>query len=200
MEEQFLSLTLSPLHIESRAKRLDAVLDLKEHIHVTLKTFGRYSEVGSELCKCMGKLAESFESYNKTDPSLLSISQILMAYQGILSGHFEQVKEHIVGPLRQFVKDDIGRVEEGGRRANHDLDTYFKYLESYLTISRKEKGAKLQDKDTKLKAAHRQAVLSDFQLERSISLVERKMIIDISATVCFLASAVTRRSSPHPTH
>jgi hypothetical protein len=134
----------------------------------------------------MGKLAESFESYNKTDPALLSISEILVAYQTTLNGHFQQVKDHIVGPLKQFLREDIGQAEEDGHRANHDLDAYFKYLDSYLTISKKERGPKLEEKETRLKAAHWQAVLSDFQLERSLSLVERKMLIDISATVRFI--------------
>jgi hypothetical protein len=188
MEESVDFLNLSPIQFDALSTRLAALLRLKENLGSTIKCFQDYAEAGSSLCVCMQNLAGSFESYNifQTDPTLGSISGLLNSFQTVLGGHYAQVRDHIVGALETFLKTDIPRAEEVARKATHDVDAYMKYVDTYATTIRKRQHGPTDDHDKRLQAAHFQAVISSFRLERTLSLVERKQLFEVTANVHFI--------------
>ena len=117
MEKQFEFMNLSPLHMSTLLHRYDMVMELKEHVTATEKTFQHYAECGRQLCECMKKLSGTFQRYDefRSDPALQSISELLNSFSGTLKSHYDQVDEHIITPLKAFIKNDIGRVEEDSR-------------------------------------------------------------------------------------
>jgi hypothetical protein len=131
----------------------------------------------------MGSLSSSFESYNElqNDPTLCSISILLNSFQDVLSGHYSHVRDHIVAALALFLKNNITRAEEDARKAAHDLDAYLKSVDGYAASVTKRSRSTNDDRETKLKAAHLQAVCSSFRLDRTLSLVERRQVLEVTA-------------------
>ncbi|OHT01999.1 hypothetical protein TRFO_31018 [Tritrichomonas foetus] len=191
MEDQVDFLNLPPLHTNSLTNRLNLILQLKEHINYTTETFEQYSDVGLNLCKCMEKLSGSFTCYQEfqSDPTLRSISNLLDSFQSTLKNHYLQIEDLIIKPLIKFVKTDIREAEEKAKRANQNVDNYFRNVENYVALKKKNTN-ELQEIEGRLMASHWQAVESDFSFHRALDLVERKKLIEITATVCFLESAV----------
>ena len=99
-------LNLSPFHLLTLSKNLDTILELKEHINLTEKIFNRYSECGFQLSQWLQKLSETFQCYEefKTDPTLRNITELLYSFSCKLNDHYLHVKNHIIVPLKNFVK------------------------------------------------------------------------------------------------
>ncbi|OHT05525.1 hypothetical protein TRFO_26733 [Tritrichomonas foetus] len=179
-------LNLSPLHLNSLSVRMKEMTQLKEHINATSKTFQAYSEVGAQLCSCMSKLSASFQDYQEfqSDPALKAISDLLNKFQSSLKIHYEQIQDHIITPLKEYVKNDITSVEEKGKEATKAIDAYFKTVENYTMISKKKPQNELDEADVRLKKCHKKACFSDYLFMRSLDLVERRKLIEVLAHVC----------------
>jgi hypothetical protein len=50
MDEQYIYISLSPIHKLDLQKRLSEVLQTKKHVTHIIKTFKAYAAAGSELC------------------------------------------------------------------------------------------------------------------------------------------------------
>ena len=193
-------LCLSPIHIEKNQQRLAAILRLKENISATIKTVQRYAGAGTQLSNCMKKLAVSFKAYNEfqSDPTIRTISDLLTSFGDSLMGHYAQIEPCIVAPLRDFIKKDIAKVEEAAKVAARDTEIYLKTLDVWAALNKKKVKPTDQDKqerDGRLMSLHQVAIRSDFIYDRSLSFVERKKLVDVTAVVCFpcvcsLANAV----------
>lgn len=183
-------INLSPEHIKSLDSRLEALMTLKVHLQETVETFNKYSTVGKNLCTCMGKLSESFKCEEfQFDPTLQSITNLLDSFRETLFIHYDQIKDHIINPLTSFVSNDIKSAEEAGKARSQHLENYNKTLENFVSLKKgkniKEgQNAELEVLEGKLISIQQQAVFSDFLLYRSLELVERKKLIEITATVC----------------
>ncbi|KAH0785964.1 ARF GAP-like zinc finger-containing protein [Histomonas meleagridis] len=162
MEDNLQFLNLSPLHNHDLKQRLHEILDLKEHVLVTQKTFSQYADCGHQLCSCMEKLAGTFGNYKEfqVDPALRSISGLLLSFKNSLQSHYDQIEANIITPLKNFVKNEIGRAEEYGKKAFHDFDTYSKALEQFVSINPKKAPMEFEEKEGKLITTHWQAVYS----------------------------------------
>lgn len=184
--DSFQFLCLSPTHIEEHQARLNAILRLKENILGTIKTVQQYAEAGSQLVICMQRLAESFRAYNEfqSDPTIRSISDLLLSFGTILGDHYTQVEDHVVQPLRSFMKNDIQKAEDAGKAAIHDIEIYLKALDACAAMNKKKvkpTDFDKQGREVELMKRHQTAVSSDFMYERALSLVERKKLVDVTA-------------------
>lgn len=183
-------INLSPSHIKLLDSRLEALMTLKVHLQETIETFNKYSSVGKNLCSCMGKLSESFKCEEFVfDPTLQSISRLLDTFRDTLYDHYNSIKDHIITPLSSFVNNDIKTAEEAGKQRASCLEIYNKNLENFVSLKKgkniKEgQNIELESLEGKLIQTHGQAVFTDFLLYRSLELVERKKLIEITATVC----------------
>lgn len=188
-------LNLSPRHIKNLTDHLDDVVILKQHILDTIDTFNKYAEAGQTLCSCMEKLSNSFQCYREfqNDPTLQTISSLLNSIKDTLFHHYSRIDLHIVQPLDKFVNTDIKQAEEYGKVREHSIENYNKCLENFVSF-KKSKSSKdptnlqAEKMEINLMMAHGDAVQSDFNLHRSLELVERKKLIEITATVCIFIS------------
>ncbi|KAH0789052.1 ARF GAP-like zinc finger-containing protein [Histomonas meleagridis] len=185
-------MNLSPLHMSTLLHRYDMVMELKEHVAATEKTFQHYAECGRQLCECMEKLSGTFQRYDefKSDPALQSISELLISFSSTLKSHYDQVDQHIITSLKTFIKKDIGRVEEDNRRVSHCIDTYNKLVEQFVQINKKKPGADQEEKEARMMASHWQAVYSSFMFNRSLDYVERKKLLEITGTMLMFINLV----------
>ena len=182
--QQINALNLSPLHTYSLLQRLETVIELKEHILATEKTFEHYADSGLQLCECMTKLANTFENYEefKYDQTLSSISSVLSQFSATLKSHFDQVKEHIITSLKNFVKNGIMKTEEEGKKATHAYENYAKLMEQFVAINNKKLPPDLAEREGKLMAGHWQAVYTSFMFGRSLDYIQRKKLLEITGT------------------
>lgn len=184
MDQQINILNLSPIHEASLMQRLENILELKEHILATEKTFEHYTNSGLQLCECMRKLSDTFENYEefKSDQTLSSVSSVLNQFSTTLKDHFDQIKEHIISSLTNFIKNGIMIAEENGKKAVHAYENYNKLMEQYVSINKKKPCPDLADKEIKLIASHWQAVYTSFDFGRSLDYVQRKKLLEITGT------------------
>lgn len=183
-------LNLSPLHRKDLNDRLFQIKDLKEHLQVTEKLFTQYSQIGTSLTQVMRELAKSFQAFKEfnNDPSLKSIIELLNQNSDTLSQHFTTVPSHIIEPLHQFVAVDISKCIEAGRNSESSYNNYVSASEKYVAFTKKKAsvpGAS-EECESRLKEAHKQAAIADFNLSRSCELVDCKKLIEVSASVCIL--------------
>ena len=184
--DNFQFLSLSPTHIEEHQARLNSILRLKENIAGTIKTVQQYSEAGCQLVLCMQRLAASFTVYNEfqSDPTIRSISDLLLSFGSILNDHYAQVEAHVVTPLRNFMKNDIQKAEDAGKTAIRDVETYLKALDACAALNKKKvkpTDFDKQGREVELMKRHQTAVTSDFMYDRYLTLVERKKLVDVTA-------------------
>ena len=60
----------------------------------------------------------------------------------------------------------------------------FKSTENYASLSKKKPQMTQEEANSKLKTQHWNAVLSDFQYQRALELVDRQKSVEIAAQVC----------------
>ena len=190
---QFEFQSLSPSHIEEHQKRLNAILRLKENITTIIKTVQQYAEAGNQLAVCIEALAESFTGCGEfqDDPTIRSISDLLHSFKTILADHYSQVDQHVVQPLRNFMRDDIQQAEDAGKVASRDIEAYLKALDAVAAMNKKKikpTDMDKQEREVRLMKLHQTAVESDFMFDRRLTLVERKKLVDVTAVVCFPAA------------
>ena len=186
MEKQLEILNLSPLHVNEVSQKLKGITALKEHILSTIKTFQHYADAVSQLCGCMKKLSASIGSYPefKEDQTINSISALLSGFSEDFSLHSEQIQS-ITSKLKEFAQKEVVDTEEKGKKAKHDIDAFFKSTENYVTLSKKKPQMTQEEANNRLKSQHWNAVLSDFQYQRALELVDRQKSVEIAAQVCF---------------
>jgi hypothetical protein len=177
-------LRLSPAYLGKLKSRLQAMIDLKEHISRTIRHFETYTHAGQTLCTAMVDLAGSFESFQKFkgDVSFRLIHRVLLCFQSTFQEYFEQIDSFVIKPLREFLRKDIEKAESDGSHATHAIDSYLRAADSYAAP--RKKGSD-QDAYQRLMEAHNEASKKDLLFERSLVHVESKSLIDMSTTVCF---------------
>ena len=181
-------INLPPLERDSLDKKLFEIKALKEHLHVTEKLFTQYSQVGMNLTKIMDELVKSFQSFKEfeSDPSLKSISELLQQNSDSLKTHYTLITEQITAPLNSFITNEIDSAVEAGKTSEICYNAYVATTEKYTSLSKKKFNAPgaLEEMDNRLRDAHKQAAAADFILDRKCELVERKKLVEISASVC----------------
>lgn len=185
MEKQLEYLNLPPLHINDISQKLKGVSLLKDHILSTVKTFQHYSEAVTQLCGCMKKLSASIGSYPEfqEDQTINSISALLLGFSEDFSFHSQQIGD-IIKKLKEFAQKEVTDAEDKGKKAKRDIDSYFKSTENYASLSKKKPQMTQEEANSKLKTQHWNAVLSDFQYQRALELVDRQKSVEIAAQVC----------------
>jgi hypothetical protein len=165
--------------------RLQATVDLKEHISRTVRHFENYAHSGQMLCDAMIDLAGSFESFQKfkSDLTFQSIHGILLYFQSTFRDYFEQIDSFVIKPLREFLRKDIEKAETDGSHAAHATDAYLKAADSYATP--RKKGSD-QEALQRMMDAHNEASKKDLLFEQSLAHSESKSLIEVSTTVCLL--------------
>jgi hypothetical protein len=193
MGGQFEYITLSPSHVGALRERYGSILRLKENVNMMVKTFGNYSDAGTQLCSCMHRLTQSLEMYNESqaDPAIRTMSEVIAGFRNTLKDHFVEVKETIVAPLQRFVKDDIAKAEEASKNAGHWLDQYKRCMDSYAAQNKKKPTHEGDERDIHLLNTHWQAVYHDFMFERAMTLVERKKMPEVATMFLMFVQLAT---------
>ena len=194
MNENIEFLRLSPIHAYNLQKSVQKILSLKENIKHTKQTFEQYTQIGLSLCDCMEKLATAFKGYSKyeSDPTMISIHDLLINFKDTMKDHYSQVKQQIISHLDKFVSEDIEKAVSEGAKASHEYDNLCKCMDNYGVQTPKKKKSTIdsQEKIMKLIASYWDAGKSDFELSRQLELVERKKMIEITASVCFYCLSI----------
>ena len=188
MEEYSAFLNLSPSHLKEIRERLDALTQLRDHINSLENLFQKYSDAGLEMCSCMQSLANGFLSYSQVDkePTITSISNLLLSFGDSMSKYFIEVKEHILLPLHNFSQKNIISAEEYSKTAQENFDNYINLLEKN-TINSKKKSGEAPNLLPQIASAYSESIRSDFILSRNLDLIERKRLIELTTTVCFFS-------------
>lgn len=194
--QSFVFQSLSPAHIEDHQHRLNAILRLKENINTIIKTVQHYADAGNQLALCIEALAESFTGCGEfqDDPTIRSISDLLRTFKSVLAEHYSQVDDHVVKPLRSFMKDDIQQAEDAGKAASRDIEAYLKALDACAAMNKKKVKSNdmdKQDREVRLMKLHQTAVESDFMFDRRLTLVERKKLVDVTAVFLVFVNLVS---------
>lgn len=185
MEEQIELLNLSPLHLHEIITKFKDLSILKEHLISTSKTFQLYKDAVSQMSTNFRKLSTCIGGFPQfvSDPTIQSMARTLSNYADIFSDHMSEVQD-IANKLKEFVQNEVADAEEKGKKAKHEVDQYFKFVENYAMISKKKPQMTPQEADGRLKSSHWTAVISDFQYHRALELVERKTLYELTAQVC----------------
>jgi hypothetical protein len=175
------------MHLSSLKRRLEKILVLKEHVRETIHTFESYAQAGQRLTDSLMNLADSFECYNEfqKDSSFRSIHSVLCDCQSTLSGHYRQIHDFVVKPLRDFLNKDVSQAEENGRQAAHEIDAYMRASDLYVSGGRKKADSD-SERESRLIAAHLAAAEADLAFEQSLAQVERKTLLEVSTNVYFV--------------
>ena len=182
MEEAIGYLNLSPLHLDSLQKRLQAIVNTRGTITDTLKIFKKYTEIGNSFCDVMNQLARHFVDFGsiKDDPNISSVCELLNSFQDTMRNHFAIIESAVMQPLETFVQTDISQAVACGRQAEREYDNFHSLVEKYVSLSKKKVNEHDHEEyDMKLMQAHGRAVLADFTFDRTLELVERKKNVEI---------------------
>lgn len=185
MDKQLEYLYLSPLHINDISQRLKGVTLLKDHILSTVKSFQQYSDAVTQLITCMKKISASIGSYPEfsEDRTINSISALLLNFSENFSLHSTHI-QCIITKLKEFAQKEVADAEDKGKKAKRDIEAYFKATENYASLSKKKPQMTQEEANSRLKSQHWNAVLSDFQYQRALELVDRQKSPEIAAQVC----------------
>lgn len=189
MNENIDFLRVSPIFTSKLQKSAENVLKLREHIRQTRQVFDQYAQIGGNLCQCMEVLAGSFKELSEfeNDSTMVSIHDLLLKFVVTMKEHYKQVKLQIITHLDDFMTNDIGEAETKNAKVSHEFDILNKALDNYDIQKTKKKKAQndSQEKIMKLIAMYWDAGKSVFELNQQLELVERKKLIEITASVCF---------------
>ncbi|EAX96541.1 ARF GAP-like zinc finger-containing protein [Trichomonas vaginalis G3] len=182
MEETIAYLNLSPLHVDGLHKRLDSIQKMASLIIEAERTFGKYVEVGKQLCGIMHKLSVSFTNFGNIegDPNIVSIVELLNSFSETMNTHYDMISTAVISPLTQFINNDVKNAEQLGKQAEKMYDNYHSTFEKYVSLSKKKTSdTEIEEFDMKLMQSHGRAVFADFQLSRQLELVERKKNVEV---------------------
>lgn len=189
MNENIEFLRISPIYAAKLQKSTENVMKLREHIKQTKQVFEQYAQIGSNLCECMENLAYSFKELSdfENDTTMISIHDLLLKFKSTMKEHYNQVKQQIIKHLDDFMNKDIEEAVVRNSKASHEFDNLNKAMDNYVLQKSKKKKLQndSQEKIMKLIALYWDTGKSIFELNRQLELVERKKLIEITASVCF---------------
>lgn len=189
MQAQIDEYKLSPENELIWNERMHKADELEKNILETRQIFTKYVECGNETCQNISRLMKNFELCIGSDKSLTPILSILSKFEAIISNHYKFIQTSIINQIDKFTNSDIKKTENDGKQAAHENTTFSKLLDSYVSIPIKKRAqntAEFNDLETKLIAQNWMAIKSNFSFARSLGLIERKRILDITSYVCLV--------------
>ncbi|KAK8845774.1 hypothetical protein M9Y10_020693 [Tritrichomonas musculus] len=187
MQKQIDEYKLSPKNELILQDRMHQVDELERNIEETRQVFAKYIESGNEMCQNVNKLVKNFENLIGPDKSLSPVINILTKFATLMTDHYKLVQESIIDKIDMFTNSDIRQAEEDGKAANKEYSSYSKLLDSYVSVPTKKRSQnnEFHDLQAKLLAQNWMAIKSNFSFSRSLGLIERKRVLEMTSYVCF---------------
>lgn len=186
MQKQIDEYKLSPANEMILQNRMQQVDELQKNINETRQVFSKYIEHGKEMCQNVVKLAKNFEACIGADNSLIPIINLLSKFESIMTDHYNLVQTSIVNQIDKFTNSDIKKTEFDGKTAKQENSSFSKLLDSYVSIpikKRNQNSQEFKDLETKLIAQNWVAIKSNFSFARSLGLIERKRVLEMTSYV-----------------
>lgn len=186
MQAQIDEYKLSPKNELILQDRIHQVDELEKNISETRQIFSKYIENGNETCQSILKLVKNFESLIGFDKSLSPIILTLSKLSNVLTEHYKYVEESIINQIDKFTNNDLKEAKNDGKAANKEYSSFSKLLDSYVSIPTKKRSqnAEFNDLQAKLLAQNWTAIKSNFSFSRSLGLIERKRVLEMTSQVC----------------
>ena len=186
MQSQIDEYKLSPANELNLQNRLHQVDELQKNIMETRQIFSKYIENGREMCENVTKLAKNFELCIGQDKSLSPIINVLTQFESILNDHYAVIESSIINQIDKFISSDVKKAEIDGKTANQENLSFSKLLDSYVSVpikKRSQNSTEFTELETKLIAQNWMAIKSNFSFARSLDLIERKSVLELTSYV-----------------
>lgn len=189
MDEYSVFLNMSPVYVKQLHDQLQKISSLRNHILSLETSFEKYSFAGLEMCSSMQTLANAFTTYSEIDkdPTITSMSDLLLSFGDSMSKYFHEVQDHILIPLRNFNEKVISGIENDEEKAKISQENYIQLAEKY-SINSKKKAGNEKEILSQLTTAYSDSIRTNFILSRNIELVNRKRLLELTSTVCIYSS------------
>lgn len=188
MQKQIDEYKLSPRNEIILQDRLHQIDELQNNINETRQVFEKYIEHGNEMCQNIVKLVKNFESIIGFDKSISPMIEILSKFSSVMSDHYQFVQTSIIDELDKFTNTDLKVAEDNGKDAKKEYATFSKLLDSYVStpIKKRSQNPEFTELQTKLIAQNWTAIKSNFTFSKSLGLIERKRVLEMTQHVCFI--------------
>lgn len=188
METTIDAYNLSPINQEILTQRLRQTDDLKKNIENTRQFFCEYIDLGKKMCASIFKLINCFDSSVGCDISLKSILKLLSGYTKAYVKHYNDIETLVISQIDKYLHNEIETAIQNGKQATHETKALSKLLDQYVSIPIKKRnqngGAEFAEKETKLIGQNWVAIRTNFKFARSLDLIERKRILELTSAVC----------------
>lgn len=186
MQEVIDEYKLSPRNELILHERLHQIDELQNNITETHQVFTKYIENGTEMCQNVLKLVKNFESIIGFDKSISPMIEILSKFCTIMTDHYKYVQEKIIDEIDKFTNTELKMAEDDGKSAKKEYSSFSKLLDSYASvpIKKRSQNPEFNELQTKLIAQNWSTVKSNFTFSKSLGLIERKRVLEMTSHVC----------------
>ena len=175
-------MNMSPLHKRNLRRKVQNIVDLRNHINKTIGMFQKYAAMGRDLCEILGMLSGAFRDFKEfeKDPTFNRITDIFLSLKECFARHYGAVKETVVDPLDNFVKSQIIPAEKKAKEADKEYEEYSKLVDQFMSPQNKKNPDPALP--MQLQAAHWKAIDSDFKTSQMLEEVETKKLLEIACS------------------